>query len=64
MEHEEEGRRSKEKKVFLRDRRNLSVAWKLDSRVEVKDRRKERSEELCSRELSYVCDFPLRLIDG
>jgi hypothetical protein len=27
-----------------------------------KDRRKEKSEELCSRELSYVCDLPLRLI--
>ncbi len=27
-----------------------------------KDERKERSEELCSRELSYVCDLPLRLI--
>jgi hypothetical protein len=27
-----------------------------------KDRRKEKSEELCSRELSYVCDLPLHLI--
>jgi len=27
-----------------------------------KDKRKERREELCSRELSYVCDLQLRLI--
>jgi hypothetical protein len=27
-----------------------------------RDKRKEKSEELCSRELSYVFDLPLRLI--
>jgi hypothetical protein len=27
-----------------------------------RDRREEKSEELCSREPSYVCDLPLRLI--
>jgi len=27
----------------------------------VGDRREEKSEELCSRELGYVCDLSLRL---
>ncbi len=30
--------------------------------LEKKQRRKEKSGELCSWELSYVCDLPLRLI--
>jgi hypothetical protein len=42
------------------DRRTISVReGKFLGR---EDSRKEKSEELCSRELSYVCDFPLRLI--
>jgi hypothetical protein len=36
LEREEEGRRSKEEEFFLLYWRNLSVALKLDKRVEVK----------------------------
>ncbi len=73
MEREEEGRRSKEKGSFCwtaggslrcveaRQRSGSeglgSEGWFLQ-----KDRRKEKSEGLGSRELSYVCDLPLRLI--